>query len=145
MFYLKSLWINFLVVFFVNAWMPGLQISSVTRFPEIRADLIFALILAGLNVLICIAFQVIGTQRLLFLRLAISYLTLNALAYASVKFFSFGIHLVHFYGYFLAVVSVSFVGFFQSYKHLKGVVKEPSIQEPPVDLMDEDFDDSEDI
>lgn len=50
--YFKSLFINFLVVFFVNHVIPGVEIAYYTKLPHIGGELIFAFSLGFINSLI---------------------------------------------------------------------------------------------
>ena len=47
--YLRSLFLNFLIVFFVDRMIPGIQIQTFEQVPNIGADLLFALIVGFLN------------------------------------------------------------------------------------------------
>ena len=47
--YLKSLFFNFLVVFFANHVLPGIEVVKPTKLPHIGGDLTFAIAL-GCNV-----------------------------------------------------------------------------------------------
>lgn len=50
--YFKSLFFNFLTVFFADHIIPGIQISYYTKLPHIEGDLIFAIAVGFLNSLI---------------------------------------------------------------------------------------------
>ncbi len=47
--YLRSLFLNFLVVFFVDRMGPGIRIDYYEQVPNIGADILFSLILGFLN------------------------------------------------------------------------------------------------
>lgn len=47
--YIRSLFLNFLVVFFVDRVIPGIEISSFEQVPNIGADILFAAIVGFLN------------------------------------------------------------------------------------------------
>jgi uncharacterized membrane protein YvlD (DUF360 family) len=47
--YLRSLFLNFLVVFFVDRMGPGMSIDSYEQVPNIGADILFSAILGFLN------------------------------------------------------------------------------------------------
>ena len=47
--YLRSLFLNFLAVFFINRVTPGLQIAYFEEVPNVVADLLFSLLVGFLN------------------------------------------------------------------------------------------------
>ncbi len=47
--YLRSLFLNFLVVFFIDRVSPGIEITNFENIPNIGADILFSLILGFLN------------------------------------------------------------------------------------------------
>jgi uncharacterized membrane protein YvlD (DUF360 family) len=50
--YLRSLFLNFLIVFFVNRVIPGIEVTFFEHIPNIGADLVFSAIVGLLNSLI---------------------------------------------------------------------------------------------
>lgn len=47
--YLRSFFLNFLIVFFVDRVAPGVEIASFEQVPNIGADIFFALVVGFLN------------------------------------------------------------------------------------------------
>ncbi len=47
--YLRSFFLNFLIVFFVDRVSPGVEIANFEQVPNIGADILFSLILGFLN------------------------------------------------------------------------------------------------
>ncbi len=47
--YLRSFFLNFLIVFFIDRVSPGLEIDNFENVPNIGADILFALIIGFLN------------------------------------------------------------------------------------------------
>ena len=47
--YLRSFFLNFLIVFFVDRAAPGVEIASFEQVPNIGADILFSLVLGFLN------------------------------------------------------------------------------------------------
>lgn len=47
--YLRSFFLNFLIVFFIDRVSPGLEIANFENVPNIGADILFALIIGFLN------------------------------------------------------------------------------------------------
>lgn len=115
--YLKSLFFNFLTVFFANHILPGIQVVSQTKLPHLGADLPFAFALGLLNSLIYPVMKLIKV-RISLLRIAMVALLLNLVVYAIVKFFPIGIDLTM-EGYLFAAVVVSLGSFLTNYLEMK--------------------------
>lgn len=118
MVYLKSLLFNFLIVFFVNHLIPGIEATS-RKLPHIGGDLIFAIALGILNSLIYPTLKLFK-QEPTGLRIALICLILNFAAYAVVKITPAGVEVSSVEGYVLAgaIVSISsfLINFFEA-KH----------------------------
>jgi hypothetical protein len=103
--YLKSLLFCFLVVFFVDYLVPGVEVVSFTKLPHIGGDLIFAAGLGLVNFLVGTVLQVSKKGSLP--RLAIAILVLNFAAYALVKLLPLGVFTTSVEGYALAALAVT--------------------------------------
>lgn len=118
--YLKSLFFNFLVVFFANHILPGIEVVSHTKLPHLGGDIPFAIVLGLLNSLIYPALKLINRQ-VTPLRIALIAVILNFVVYALLKLFSFvGIQIETVEGYLFASVVValgSFLTNFLEFKH----------------------------
>lgn len=122
MYYLKTLFFNFLVVFFADHTLPGIEVMSQTKLPHVGADLIFAFALGLLNSLIFPILKLVKQEPTGF-RIALIALILNFLVYAIIKLLPIGIHVMTVNGYVLASVVValgSFLTNFLEMKHYKG-------------------------
>lgn len=80
--YLRSFFLNFLIVFFIDRVAPGVSIESFEQVPNIGADILFSLILGFLN-------------SSIFFFLALLELTITDLKMAIISFvISFGAFIV---------------------------------------------------
>lgn len=117
--YLKSLFFNFLVVFFANYILPGIAVMNQTKLPHLGGDLPFALALGLLNSLIYPILRLIHKHPSV-TRIGMFALVLNFAAYALLKFLPLGIHIASVEGYLFASFFVavgSFVVNFFEMKH----------------------------
>ena len=129
--YLKSLFFNFLAVFFANHILPGIQVVDQTKLPHLGADLPFALVLGLLNSLIYPAIKLLK-KPLTWMRIALISLVLNFVSYAILILLPIGIHVESFLGYALASFIVSCSGFltnFMEMRHGEHIHQPP---EPPL-------------
>jgi uncharacterized membrane protein YvlD (DUF360 family) len=60
--FLRSLFLNFLVVFFVDRVIPGIRVVSYEGVPDVINDVIFAGVVAFLNASIYPAFYIFGAK-----------------------------------------------------------------------------------
>ena len=90
--YFKSLFFNFLIVFFVNHILPGIEIDYYTKLPEIKGDLIFAASLGFLNSLIFPILRAFHTKPTHFKIGLISFI-ISFGAYSIVNILPLGIHI----------------------------------------------------
>lgn len=118
MYYLKSLFFNFLVVFFADHILPGLEVLDMTRLPHIGGDLIFAVVLGFLNSLIYPVLKLLKQEDST-LKIALIALILNFAAYGIVKLLPIGINVKNVEGYILASVIVSLGGFLTNFLEMR--------------------------
>jgi uncharacterized membrane protein YvlD (DUF360 family) len=118
MYYLKTLFFNFLVVFFANHILPGIYVTSQTKLPHVGSDLIFAIALGALNSLIFPVLKLIR-QEVTGLKIALIALILNFAVYAIVKLAPLGIHIDSVEGYILAAVVVTLGSFLTNFLEMK--------------------------
>jgi uncharacterized membrane protein YvlD (DUF360 family) len=116
--YLKNLAINFLVVFFSNHLLPGIEMTHQAKLPHVGGDLIFAFVLGLLNSLIYTALRIIHGSAS-GLKIAIVCLILNFAAYAIVKLIPIGIQVQTVEGYVLAAAIVSIGSFLANFFEMK--------------------------
>lgn len=126
--FLKSLFINFLAIFFANYVLPGIEVIKPTKIPHIGGDLIFALGLGFLNSLVYPILRVIQ-QHVTLGKIAIGVLAITFASYAIIKFSTFGIEVTSVQGYLIAAGVVSVVGIIMNYREMKH--SHPRLPKPP--------------
>jgi len=120
--YLKSLFFNFLTVFFANYVLPGIEIIHQTKLPDIGGDLLFALAVGILNSLIFPALKMLD-QQINIKRIALSAAAIAFGSYTILKFAPFGIEISSLSGFFLASFAVGLGGFLTSFFEMKRLMK----------------------
>lgn len=115
--YRKSLFYNFLTVYFVDHLLPGIELMKETRFPHLGTDLPFAIGVGLLNSLIYPVLKLIGRSSAL--HIAIACLVLNFGIYALLKVLPLGIHVLTIKGYLLASFVVAAVSFATNYYSMR--------------------------
>ncbi len=118
MYYLKTLFFNFLVVFFADHILPGIEVMNQTKLPHVGGDLLFA---AGLGLLNSLIFPLLKLvkQRPTALRIALIALIMNFLSYAIVKLLPVGIHITSVEGYLFASLTVTLGSFLINFLEMK--------------------------
>ncbi len=116
--YLKSLFFNFLTVFFANHILSGIDVSNPTKLPHVGGDMIFAFALGILNASI---FPILKLTRhhLSAAAIAVVSILLNFTAYALIKFLPAGIEISSIEGYFFGSLMVSLGSFLTNYVEMK--------------------------
>jgi hypothetical protein len=117
--YLKSLFFNFLIVFFANHLLPGINVIVQTKLPHLGGDLLFAIGLGVLNSLIYPGLKVLHKKSSMFVQIALISIILNFGAYALLKLLPFGIHISSVEGYLLPAIVVAVVSFLTNYFEMK--------------------------
>jgi uncharacterized membrane protein YvlD (DUF360 family) len=133
--YLKSLFFNFLIVFFANHILPGIEVTDMTKLPHLGGDLIFSIVLGLLNSLIYPGLKILG-QPTTMPRIALVALGLNFLAYALLKLLPVGIKLTSVEGYLLGTIVVSLGSFFLNYLEMKSGHHHAKPHTPPSEPTD---------
>ena len=118
MYYLKTLVINFLVIFFADHILPGLQVTDQTRLPHIGGDLIFAAALGFLNSLIYPVLRMLK-HDVSVLKIGLMALILNFAAYGIVKLLPLGIDVMTIEGYLLVSIVVALGCFLTNFFEMK--------------------------
>lgn len=130
MVYLKSLVINFLIVFFANHILPGINVVNQTKLPHIGGDLIFAVALGLLNMLIFPILKLV-LKEVNWIKIAIVAVLLNFVVYAVVKIVPpLGIKITSVEGYVIASLVVAVGSFFTNfYEMQRSKPKSPGMPE----------------
>jgi|GEM_PF-768641 uncharacterized membrane protein YvlD (DUF360 family) len=117
--YLKSLFFNFLTIFFANNIFSGIEVTNQTKLPHIGGDLIFAGVLGFLNSLIFPILKMVD-RRVSVLRIIIFSVILNFSAYAVLMLLSsIGIVVLSIKGYLIGSGVVSLGSFLTNYLEMK--------------------------
>ena len=118
--YLKSLFFNFLAVFFANHIFSGIQVINQTKLPHIGGDLIFAGVLGLLNSLIFPILRMVDRRISVLADFFDFLIIVNFSAYAILKFISsIGIEVLSLEGYMVASGVVSLGSFLTNYLEMK--------------------------
>ena len=119
MIYLKSLVINFLIIFFANHILPGINVINQTKLPHIGGDLIFAVALGFLNMLIFPVLRLI-LREVNWIKSAFLAIILNFVVYAIVKIVPpIGIKITSVQGYVVASLVVAVGSFITNFYEMK--------------------------
>ncbi|MBU6384234.1 MAG: phage holin family protein [Verrucomicrobia bacterium] len=114
---LKIFGINFLLVFFANYVIPGIQVMDQTKLPHIRGDLIMALGLAFLNTLILPILKMLGQATAV--KIAILAVVLNFATYAVIRWVPVSIGIMNIEGYLMVSLVVSIGSFLTNFFEMK--------------------------
>lgn len=112
--YLRSLFLNFLIVFFVNRVIPGVQIDVFEEVPNVGADLFFSLVVGFLNASVFPFFAVLELH-LTRLRIVITNFIISFGAFGIISFVPFGVQVKSFSGFLFAGLIVWVVAYFSNY------------------------------
>lgn len=119
MVYLKSLVINFLIIFFANYILPGINVVNQTKLPHIGGDLIFACFLGILNMLIYPILKIV-LREVNAIKIGIVALILNFVVYAIVKIVPpIGIKITSIQGYVVVALVVTVGSFLTNFYEMK--------------------------
>ena len=136
--YLKSLFFNFLIVFFANHLLPGIDVVVQKKLPSVGGDLLFAIGLGVLNSLIYPVLKVLNKRSLSFLQILLASLILNFSAYALLKLLPFRIHISTWEGYLIPAIAVTVVSFLTNFLEMRACQhchpQSPPSDEPPPGL-----------
>lgn len=149
--YLRGLLYNIFTVFFANYLIPGIEMMSHTKIPDIGGDVTFAAGLGFLNFLVGVIFKVFSLYPSI-LRLSVIAFVLNFASYALLKILPLGVSFTSIEGYVIASVVVSigstlFNALMLKGNHGKVLHREPHLEEEfhgsHEHFNHEDIDDSE--
>ena len=119
--YLRSFFLNVLIVFFVIRVMPGIKIDFFENVPNIGMDILVSLIVGFLNSLIA-PFLVALETKITNLKIIILASVVTFLSFLVISIFHLGVE-INFLGFILAFIIVSFISFFTNYLELKHLLK----------------------
>jgi uncharacterized membrane protein YvlD (DUF360 family) len=117
--YLRSLFLNFLAVFFINHVNPGINIKTFEHVPNIGADILFAVIVGFLSASIFPCFVLFDIKPKIVWMVVIAFL-ISFLSYGIVAIFDLGVEVRSFAGFFISFLIVGTISSFSNfleYKH----------------------------
>ncbi len=134
MVYLKSLFVNFLVVFFTSHVLQGIEVVNATKLPHVGSDIIFAAILGLLISLIYPVLKLVWRPPTI-LRITFLSVVFAFGAYAILKVIPSGIEITGIRGYSIASALVALGGFitnYWEYRAHKLKIPHPPEEPPPI-------------
>ena len=120
--YIRSFFLNFLIVFFVNRVIPGMEISSFEDTPNIGADFLFSFIVGFLNASIFHAFLVFNLKPSVKAIGIVSFIVTFS-SFAIIAGISYGIRITTFGAYFFSSLIVWCVAFLSNVLEMKSSFK----------------------
>ncbi len=112
--YIRSLFLNFLVVFFVDRVVPGVEITNFEEVPNIGADILFSLIVGFLNASV-FPFYAILELKLTPLKLGLINFIISYGAFITIAIIPFGVRVVSAWGVVIGGTIVCVTAFFTNY------------------------------
>jgi uncharacterized membrane protein YvlD (DUF360 family) len=112
--YIRSLFLNFLVVFFIDRAAPGVEITYFEQVPNIGADILFSLIVGFLNASV-FPFLTILELKISKQRLALYTLIISYGAFGAIAVIPFGVRVVSFLGFIFGGTVVWAVSYFTNF------------------------------
>jgi uncharacterized membrane protein YvlD (DUF360 family) len=112
--YFKSLFFNFLAIFFANHMIPGIDVLHPTKFPHIQGDLIFAF---ALGFLLSLIYPLMRLFRIPLdgMKIGLVSFCMSFLSYAVINFLPVEIHVTSFSGFFWGALLVFCSSFLTNY------------------------------
>jgi uncharacterized membrane protein YvlD (DUF360 family) len=95
--YLRSLFLNFLIVFFVDRVIPGIHVNEFENVPNIGADILFSLIVGFLNASIFFFFALLDLT-ITDLKLALFAFIISFGAFLIIAIVPFGVQILNAWG-----------------------------------------------
>lgn len=112
--YLRSLFLNFLIVFFVDRAAPGIEITEFEQVPNIWADLLFSIVVGFLNGSIFPLLYLLEI-KVTVLRLALSSFIVTFASFGAISIFPFGVRVVSPWGFIVGGGIVWIAAVFSNY------------------------------
>ncbi|EKE08530.1 MAG: hypothetical protein ACD_17C00118G0006 [uncultured bacterium] len=119
--YIRSFFLNFLIVFFVDRVAPGVMVMTYEDVPNIGADILFSLIVGFLNASVFF-FLAILELKITHFKLAMTTFVVSFGAFLVIAMIPFGVRVVSPWGVViggLMVWSVAFLSNHLEWKHYK--------------------------
>ncbi len=116
--YVRSLFLNFLIVFFIDRVSPGIEITDFEAVPNIGADILFALVVGFLNSSIFF-FLAILELSVTNLKLAMISFIISFGAFSIIAIVPFGVRVVDIWGVIIGGTLVWAVAFLTNHLEWK--------------------------
>ena len=116
--YLRSLFLNFLVVFFVDRVIPGIEVQMYENVPNIGADILFSGILGFLNASIYPGMYILSIKPTL-AKIVVVAGIFSFLGFIIISFIDYGVQVQTFFGGFLSGLIVWAVSVLTNYLEMK--------------------------
>ncbi len=120
--YLRSLFLNFLIVFFIDRVAPGVEIQNFENVPNVGADILFALVVGFLNASVFF-FLALLELTITHLKLAIVTFVISFGAFIIIAIVPFGVRVVSPWGLFIGGFVVWAVAFMTNHLEWKHYTK----------------------
>lgn len=125
--YFKSLFFNFLTVFFANHIIPGLHIDYYTKLPHIEGDIIFAFSVGFLNSLVYPIMRLLGSKSHFRIGLVTFFISVGA--YSIVNLLPIGVHVVKASGFVWCSLVVWFCAYLTNHLELRRYLREKELKD----------------
>ena len=124
--YLRSFFLNFLFVFFIDRISPGIEITYFEEVPDVGADLLFSILVGFFNASV-FPFLSIMELKITKLKLALMTCVISFSAFAIIALVHFGVRVVNPAGFFFGGTVVWIVGYFSNYMEWKHAPPTPPV------------------
>jgi uncharacterized membrane protein YvlD (DUF360 family) len=116
--YIRSLFINFLIVFFVDRIAPGIEVATYEEVPNIGADILFSMVVGFLNASV-FPFLMILELNPTHLKIAIMTFVISFASFTAIAIFPFGVRAVDAGGVFFGGFIVWAIAYFTNYLEMR--------------------------
>lgn len=116
--YLRSLFLNFLIVFFIDRVSPGVEIQNYENVPNIGADILFSLIVGFLNASVYFFFALLE-MPITNLKLGIITFIISFGAFIIIALVPFGVRVVNPWGVIIGGLVVWLIAFMANHLEWK--------------------------
>ncbi|MBI5272837.1 MAG: phage holin family protein [Chlamydiia bacterium] len=112
--YLRSFFLNFLMVFFIDRISPGIEIVYFDQVPNVGADILFSILVGFFNASV-FPFLAILELKITKLKLAVMTGVISFAAFTIIAVIPFGVRVVSPLGFFFGSLVIWGVGYFSNY------------------------------
>jgi hypothetical protein len=116
--YVRSLFLNFLIVFFIDRVAPGVEIQNFENVPNVGADILFALIVGFLNASVYFFFSLMETT-ITHLKMGLTTFIISFGAFSIIALVPFGVRVVNPLGLIIGGLVVWLIAFMTNHLEWK--------------------------